>query len=283
MKKIRRLVLLDRYFETIQNRNYMNNLDNAFKREKKKNLKRSIILIGPLLLGLGSLVFDSVLLFILGAGITIGGIITIEVIDIFHEFKQFSKDYNSPNVSAKLFETLDPDQVLNNENTLKKGADFYSSMAKEQISRHESEDERKYREALNRQQLQLNQGCEILGLNETMYYVSEELHQYSLIYNLPPIEIEQTIWDSLFSSVFEVFFLKEDISDYYDYMTDLSRSVCVKSLLNNSDSISIQNFLDELFLGYGVNSDDIDLIQKSIKKGINSKSKVLNIADLMNK
>lgn len=280
MKNNRRIVLLDRYLETNQNSNYMNNLDRAFRSESKRALKKGLVLIGPLLMGIAAFLPGSVPLYILGGIVTIVGIIVIEITSAVERIKRESRDYFSPNVYAELSETLDPIQVLENENNMKKGSDFYSSLVIEQISRPESEDERKYREALNRQQLQLNQGCELLGLNETIYYVSEELHQYSLIYNLPPIEIDQTVWDSLFSSVFEVFSSKGDISQYYDYMADLSRNVCAKALINNSESINIQSFLKDLKPFSGVNNLDIEEIRENVIRVIKTKNKILDIRDL---
>lgn len=270
--------LLDKYLELIQKKNFDANLTNALKRKKRETIKKIFLLLsGPLLMFLSISLFN-LPLFICSSIITLGSIIAVNVKEIKHEIDMGLKG-NKIDVYSRVEEKLDTKQVLESTCVMKRGSDFYSDLVVEELSRPETEDERKYREAVFRQQLQY-QNFAPLGLQDTIISISEEIHDYTLIYNLPPIDIEPSIWESFFSNVFQAFSVKGDITDYYSYMSELSRMVCAKALIANSESIDINHFLDELHTSLIVTDDDMDNIVRSIKKEINRKRKIINIDDL---
>lgn len=270
--------LLDKYLELVQNKNFSINLSNALKRKKRETIKKIFLLLsGPLLMVLSISLFN-LPLFICSFIITLGSIVVVNVKEIKQKIDMELK-VDKIDVYSRVEEKLDTKQVLESTCVMKRGSDFYSDLVVEELSRPETEDERKYREAVFRQRSQY-QNFAPLGLQDTIISISEEIHDYTLIYNLPPINIESPIWESFFSNVFQVFSDKGDITDYYSYMSKLSRMVCAKALIANSESIDINHFLDELHTSSIVTDDDIDNIVGSIKKEINRKRKIINIDDL---
>ncbi len=212
---------LDSEIQLVQMEKFIDDFDNAMKKDLKNSLKRFVLVTGPLILSLiGYLSFKNPTLLVIGTSITgIGGVVTLS--------KNFIKDRKSLNLNnyksnSNIISTEqeeDVEKILQEGIGKAEGEDFYNEKYKYAIKKEESydetEDQKKYREALEKQQRQINKNCPNLKIvdndenyldkEETMVQVVREIDAYTVAYNLPPLEISNSQWDLFFDTTYNFF------------------------------------------------------------------------------
>lgn len=265
---------LNTEIQLVQMEKFINEFDNAIKTNLRSRLKKLAIIMSPLILSLvGFLFFKNPLLLIIGTSITgVGGIVTVTS-DFVKELKSINSDndYNKSNTEKE----IDVDQLLEDGIGKLKGEDFYSEQYKSTIAFDETEEARKYREALEKQQkiLKNNPNIKIidndthfLNKDETMVQVVKEIDAYTFAYNLPPLEISNIQWDLFFDTTYN-FFEKNGIEkEFYDAMSQVGRFVFAKVLLNKKSDINIYDFIENLCCldNEGVEKTEITSLQQEI-------------------
>ena len=198
----------------------------------------------------------------IGASITgIGGAVILSK-NLIKDIKSLnSNNYKANSSITNLEQEKDVDQILQEGIEKVKGEDFYSekykSVVKKEETYAETEEERKYREALERQQqnqvTKNSSNLKIVGNDgnyldkeETMIQIVREMDAYSAAYNLPPLEISDSQWDLFFDITYNFFEQKGIEKEFYDSMSQFSRFVFAKSLLDKNKKISIYDFVKNL-------------------------------------
>ena len=130
-----------------------------------------------------------------------------------------SNHYKSNSNIFEIEQEKDVNKILQEGIGKAKGKDFYSekyeSFIKKEETYVETEKEKKYREALEKQQRQINKDYPNLTLiendtnyldkEETMVQVVREIDAYAIVYNLPPLEISNSQWDVFFDTIYNFF------------------------------------------------------------------------------
>ena len=285
---------LDSEIQLVQMEKFINDYDNAMKKDLRSGLKKVVLVLGPLTLSLiGFLIFKNPTILIVGTSITgIGGIVTLS--------KDFIKDIKSLNVNnyksnsniIDFEQEKDVDEILQEGIGKAKGEDFYSEKYKSAIKKEETyvetEEEKKYREALEKQQRQRNKNYpnlkivgndeEYLDKDETMVQVVGEIDAYTVAYNLPPLEISNSQWELFFDTTYSFFEKKGIHKQFYDSMSQIGRFVFTKTLLNKKNNISIYDFVKNLYYleNQEIEKKEIVVLQQDILSKLPS-AKIINI------
>jgi len=288
---------LDSAIQLVQIEKFINDFNNAMKKDLRNSVKKVLLLVGPFMLSLiGYLIFKNPTLLVIGTSITgVGGIVTLSK-DFIKDMKSLnSNNYKSNSNIINMEQEKDVDEILQEGIGKAKGEDFYSEKlqsAIKKIEAHvETEEEKKYREALEKQQQkQLNKNypnLEIVGNNvdyldkeETMVQVVREIDTYTVAYNLPPLEISDSQWDLFFDITYNFFEKKGIEKDFYDLMSKVGRFVFSKSLLNKKNKINIYDFVRNLryLENQEIETQEIAILQQDILSKLSS-TKIVNFSD----
>lgn len=259
----REIKTLDSEIQLVQMEKFINDFDGAMKKDLRNRLKKVTLGIGPLMLSfIGFLIFKNPALLMIGASITgIGGAVILSK-NLIKDIKKLnSNNYKANSSVTYLEQEKDVDQILQEGIGKVKREDFYSEKNKSVVKKEETyaemEEERKYREALERQkQNQVTKNSSNLKIvgndvnyldkEETMIQIVREMDAYSAVYNLPPLEISDSQWDLFFDITYNFFEQKGIEKDFYDLMSQFSRFVFAKSLLDKNKKISIYDFVKNL-------------------------------------
>lgn len=284
--------------QLVQMENFTNDFDKAVKKELKKDLKNlAIILVPASLLICGFFIFNSTLLLISGIGI-IG---TASIIEITKEFinnikkldnTAYNNNSSQNNSKEDKVEEKTIEQILEEGIGKSEDKDFYTEDTKDAIDRieNESESEKKYREALKKQEEQLekfNSKFKIVGeyLNkdETMAQIAIEINAYCEIYNIPSIFLNDNEWDNFFNILYNFFLEKGLETEFYNLTSELVRYTFAKVLINKSTSIDLSDFIGNLYYlqNSQINKREILNLQKEIKAKIQD-AKITNFTDFVN-
>lgn len=261
---------------------FIDDLDKAMKKNILKRVKIFTFVIGPLILStIVYLFFNNTTLLMVGIGITSLELAITKGIDFVRDIKI--------NDNNKMEDESEVDEVLEKGIGKKKGKDFYRESYKLASETKETDDEIKYREALesqlskNSKKLPNNEN-DFLDKDETMVKILEEIDDYLVAYDLPPFTITNSQWDIIFSTIYNIFMEKGIEEKFYDSMSKIVRFVCSKCLINKSNSISLNEFIENLYYlqDYGISKKEI----LNIKRSILIKSyipKVINFEDIKKK
>ena len=259
IKKEKEIKTLDKEIQLVQIEKFINDFDSAMKKDLKSRFKKLALGVGPLTISLiGFLIFKNPLIITIGAGLTGVSGITILIKDFIKDIKEMTPKNKSSQNIFNITEEKDVDQILQEGIGKSEGKDFYTERYKNQLKKIEgyveTDQEKKYREALERQQMKDNSSKiklvtnseEPLNKDETMIQIVKEIDAYAIAYNVPPIEIPNQQWDMYFDSVYELFMKKGIESKFYELMSQVGRFTFSKSLLNKERTINIYNFIDNL-------------------------------------
>ena len=282
----------------IQIKNFINDFDSAMEKDIKGRLIKYAIIVGPILLSLlGYLVFHNPVLITIGLGATGASSAITIIVDQVKEFNKTIK-YN-PNISKSENNEKSVDQILKEGIGKKTDEEFYTEEYKsiveaeknkdeDEIEINETEEQRKYREALEKQQKKVyeynpnlrlvDDEDDFLDKDETMTQIVSELNVYCEAYNLPPLTITNAEWDILFDTSYKVFHKKGIENRFYDAMSELGRLTFAKALVNKQKEIGINEFVDNLYNLQGHNIDEKEVI--AIEQVIRSKLSTARVIDL---
>lgn len=259
LKKEKAIKSLNEEIQLLQMEKFIDDINTTMKRDFKKRFKKLAFGVGPLIVAIiGYLIFKNPLIIVVGAGFTGVGGITILTKDLIKDIKEVTpKNQTSQNVT-NITEEKDIDQILQEGIGKNKGEDFYTenykSLLQEMENHVETEQEKKYREILEKQHMKgssskikpATNNEEILNKDETMVQIVKEIDSYTMAYNIPPLEITNQHWDIYFDSVYELFMKKGIESKFYAFMSQVERITLSKSLLNKERTINIYDFIDNL-------------------------------------
>lgn len=85
-----------------------------------------------------------------------------------------------------------------------------------------------------------------LNKEETMIQVSTEYKTYKIAYNLRELSITNKEWDILFDTIYHKLEEKDQVENFYNYMSFLQRYVIAYSLIHNKKEISFQSYIDQI-------------------------------------
>ena len=268
---------LDDTIQVVQLETFVNEFEKAERKSLKKDLKKLKFSVGPLLISLiGFLIFKNTGIIAIGAVITGTGAIVELIKEWIIDTKKFNDRLNNKYI---LDEDDEVEQILQKGIGKSKGQDFYTEEFKQIIDEaenyKETDDEKKYKESLENQnktsKIKLISNDEIvLNKDEAMVQIIKEIDMYTLIYNIPPLEISDKQWDTYFDSTYQLFINKKMEDKFYDLMSLIGRFVFSKSLLNSDTTISIYNFIDSLYYleDYGIDKKEVLNLQKEIVEKI---------------
>lgn len=293
----KKIKTLDSEIQSVQMEKFINDFDNAMKKDLKSRFKKVGLIIGPLVLSFfGYLVFKNPIILTLGISVTgISGVVTLSK-DSIKDMKSLNPNGNKSNPSIiNIEQDKDVDQILQEGIGKAKGEDFYSEKYKSTIERKETyaetEEERKYREALERQRQKqitkdypnlkiIGNDANYLDKEETMVQVVREINAYTVAYKLPLLEISNSQWDLFFDITYDFFRKKGIENEFYDSMSQVGRFVFAKSLLDKKNKISIYDFVENLYYleNQVIEKQEIAILQQDILSKLPS-AKIVNFSD----
>ena len=259
---------LEEEIELVQMENYVNETEYCLK----KKIKKCLVYIIPISISIiGMIIFPHPNTLLSGIILT-SGVLTIN---------HFLEPVESPNANQNNCynnsyhdkEKENSDQILTkcmDENYME---EYYTELYQEVVKYEETEEERKYREAVERQNLKnfnihlLDRKKCFLNKNETMKQIIDEIELYRVIYKLPPIIISNHQWDNFFDILYNLFLEKGVQYQFYESVAEIFRYTFARALVNKSDSININSFVENLyFLQKGYGDFNINLKEKEVLK-----------------
>lgn len=286
MKKEKDLKLLDSTIELVQIEKYADDIDRSIKKKIKKGSKKVLLTLIPILITAATaIIFPNPITIVIFcttslASFTINTLIT--------------KDYKrkGQNKNGIFYKTPESEDITEKEVITKRGKDFYTNLMQEAVNYKEPEEDRKYREAVERQNsIQSNfevwENPEKVYLNkeETIEQVIREIDFYCKAYNIPELNISNDEWDKFFDVLYKKFVSKDIEYRFYDYMSDICRYAISKALVNNSKQITIKDLTENLYYlekkyndGVGFSKKELLLCQKEILGSI-YKQNTINFQD----
>lgn len=298
MKKIKKnkakeIKNLNPEMQLIQMEKFTNDFDKAVKKELKKDIKNLvIILISVFALIVGYFIFNSTLLLILGVGIMSSASIIKLTKDFINNIKNINgHQYNGALSEDNPEEEKSVEQILEEGIGKKEDKDFYTQQYKAIVERVETENERKYREALEKQLIKRKENSNpklksvggFLDKDETMIQIATEIDIYCKAYNIPSIIITDNEWKDFINILYKTFLEKGLESNFYKAISELVRFTFAKVLINKSNEIGLSDFIENLY--YLRNSQfetkELSILQKEIKSKIQSK-KFIDFTDFVN-
>lgn len=270
---------LDSEIQLVQMEKFINDFDNAMKKDLKNGLKKAVLVTGPLMLSLiGYLIFKNTTLLMIGTSITgIAGVVNLSK-DFIKDIKSLN-NYKSNSNIINIKQEEDVDKILQKGIGKAKGEDFYNEKYKSAIKEEsyaDTEDQKEYREALEKQQRQINKNYPNLKIvkndknyldkEETMVQVVREIDAYTIAYNLPPLKISNSQWDLFFDTTYNFFEKKGIDKEFYDSMSQVGRFVFAKALLNKKKKINIYDFVKNLYYleNKKIEKQEIEILQQDI-------------------
>ena len=290
-EKKKKIKSLNSEIQLVQIEKFINDFDSAMKKNLRSQLKKGVLITGPLILSLiGYLILKNPTLLIIGTSITGIGCVTSLTNDFIKDIKS-SKRTNSNIINA--IEEKDVDQILQDGIGKMKEDDFYSGKYKSAIKKDasyvENEEEKKYKKALEKQQhiVKNDSTLKIIGndtnyldKDATMIQVVREIDAYTVAYDLLPLEISNSQWDLFFDTIYNFFDKKGIENKFYELMSQVGRFVCTKSLLNKQNKISIYDFIENLYYleSETIEKKEIAILQQEILSKF-PPTKIINFSD----
>lgn len=257
---------LDKEIAVVSLENFMKKsdyFDKLMKQDFKQDLKRAfkimvLVFITTLITICGAKFFPGILANILSGGSLIASFGYFLVSEINNETKKRNKTLNSElqternQEEIKDVSDMDISNALDDIENMKvpQGSDYYTDFAKKVLDNQiiESDEERKYREALARQNSKIvslvNNG--FVDKKATIDQLLTEYNVYSAIYTLPPMNVSMAEISMFFGKIYE-FLEKYGIKkEFYQSTTKLCRYVYARSLVDKHEFISLFDFINAI-------------------------------------
>ena len=156
----------------------------------------------------------------------------------------------------------------------------------------ESESERKYREAVEKQQAEINNRIRLvtkenkkpLSKDDVIKQIVHEIDVYYMAYKLPDMNISNTQWDIYFDSCYAFLEKYNKKDEFYRIMSTVCSCTLASVLVHNRKQIIIDDFIKGLnYLKiYGIKEKESKVFQNVLKSQMPS-SKVTSLTDYINK
>lgn len=221
--------------------------NNAMKKDLKKGFKRVALILGPLLLSyISFLIFKKPTLLIIGTSITgVGSIATLSI-DFIKDMNKTKLNNNNSNIT-NIKQDEDLEQILEESIDKTIVEDFYSEDFKSVKEKKELEGLNNYQQDVIPDFKVVEDNNSYLNKDDTMVQIVKEIETYSVIYNIPPLEISSRQWDLFFDITYSFFEKKGLEKQFYGWMSQIERFVFAKSLLNKQKQITIYDFIKNLY------------------------------------
>ena len=295
-KKKKKVESLDSTMMLIQIDKFCTDFDKSMKKSIRADLKKAGIALAAVgTVVVGSIIFKNPLITSIGMGaFALGAIVknTKDLIKMDKEITREIKKQDSHIVELNDGEDKTPEQVLDKDIITKRGEDFYSPALQAVIERDknykESEDAKKYREALEKQQGKTEKTESKIRLVENNNLSKEdaieqlvyEIDTYLKAYNLPPMKIRNEEWDIFFEICFEFFKAHNMELQFYSYTSEICKYALSNVLLNGREDLTITDFINGVdFLRF---TDIPKKTVEGLKNNLNSKLYKRNVINLMN-
>lgn len=278
----------------VQMEKFINDFDNSMKKDLRSRTKKTLLAILPAILSfIGFLIFKNLIWLVVGSSITGISAIGVLIKDFINDIK-IEKNNNKSN-TISIVEEKDVEQILQEGIGKKSVEDFYSEKYKSAINRSETyaetEEEKKYKLALQKQQYiaqknsslkRISDYTNYLNKDETMEQVLKEVDAYTVAYNLPPLEILNSEWDLFFDTTYDFFNKKGIESEFYDLISQVGRFVFAKAILNKKNKIFIYDFVENLYYleNQKIDKKEIAILQKEMLSKL-PRAKIIDFSDQM--
>lgn len=287
MKK-RNIDNLESEIQFAQLENFTERFEQSFLKSFKKDLKRTAIFATAIVIVLAVCFFSgSPILSAAGLAIVIG----LKGATVFKGFKSKS-NFAFRQSSMSSHETPE-DRELNK--IFEEGKkpihekDFHRNEYARRASElaHEPEDRMKYRAALSKQQDKDVKSSSETTSSSVKERILSELDVYLFTYQLPPFNITDNEWNVFFDELEKLLKSKNAVISFYRICSELLRKTCAKALINKTEVITIQTFIDNLYYirgGYGnlglgienISEKEINALKTKLKSKTSS-SKIITL------
>lgn len=211
------------------------------KYKKKQHIKNTFIIMSPSVLALlGFIAFPSMIT----TGLLLVGISSTGVLTLIIEHKESNND--SVSINFPEIEPLDDTSYIK-PNIIRRMEEF---------NKIESEEENvKYDRAVEIQRLR-NYKLRLIKENDRPEYLSKddankkvvyEISCYYKVYSLPPLNINPEDWDLFINSIYELLLSKGIEHRFYELLSNISKMTLSTQLIFKSSTISIEDFIDNLY------------------------------------
>ena len=290
---------LDSSIVLVQLDEFMDDFDTSMHKSIKHDLITAAIAVTPILVGVvGYVVFKSPIVLTVGCCMTASAAIVKNVRDMIKDSKELEKELEKPNYNNDDIDedNMTPEQVLDRGIVRKKGEDFYTPEMKYVIeygkNHVESESERKYREAVEKQQAEINNRIRLvtkenkkpLSKDDVIKQIVHEIDVYYMAYKLPDMNISNTQWDIYFDTCYAFLEKRGKTDEFFRIMSTVCSCTLASVLVHNRKQITIDDFikgLDYLKI-YGIKEKESKVFQNVLKSQMPS-SKVTSLTDYINK
>jgi hypothetical protein len=259
---------LDIEFSIAQLEKYINDFDTAMKKENKKAIKRLILGLIPMVLGVIATVISGNLTFlVIGTSCTTVGATGYELASYRKEINKIKKgtyNFKNDNFDIKPPEEKDVDQVLSEEIISESARDFYSEEYKAVLKEMEKDPN-----PTTPDLRVIDNNKNYLSKKETMIRIAKEIDIYYMAYKLPPMKITEKEWVAFFDTLYRIFTEKGIEKEFYDSMSELSRMTFAKALVHKGREINLNNFISNLHVlefCNGIKKDEMTDIKKKIRE-----------------
>jgi len=290
---------LDSSIVLVQLDEFMDDFDKSMHKSIKHDLITAAIAITPIVVGVvGYVVFKSPIVLTVGCCMTASAAIVKNVRDMIKDSKELEKELKKPNYNNNDIDedNMTPEQVLDRGIVRKKGEDFYTPEMKyviEYDKNHvESESERKYREAVEKQQAEINNRIRLvtkeskkpLSKDDVIKQIVHEIDVYYIAYKLPDMNISNAQWDIYFDACYAFLEKLGKKDEFYRIMSTVCSCTLASVLVHNRKQITIDDFIKGLnYLKiYGIKEKESKVFQNVLKSQMSS-SKVTSLTDYINK
>ena len=290
---------LDSSIVLVQLDEFMDDFDKSMHKSIKHDLITAAIVVTPILVGVvGYVVFKTPIVLTVGCCMTASAAIVKNVRDMIKDSKNLEKELKKPNYNNDDIDedNMTPEQVLDRGIVRKKGEDFYTPEMKyviEYDKNHvESESERKYREAVEKQQAEINNRIRLvtkenkkpLSKDDVIKQIVHEIDVYYMAYKLPDMNISNTQWDIYFDTCYAFLEKRGKTDEFFRIMSTVCSCTLASVLVHNRKQVTIDDFikgLDYLKI-YGIKEKESKVFQNVLKSQMPS-SKVTSLTDYINK
>ena len=254
MSKNPRIQALNETLMIVQLDKFIDKFETEMAKENKKTTKWLKIGFIPFGISVGlSLVTISPVPLIVGT-VYLGTITIVKMIKDDQEVEERIKRKYNPNPKVTQLSSETPDFDFLNEPIMTKTAeDYHSDYFKQKlaeaarITKLTLVDEKGNVISSNKNnQEEYVEEPGFLNKEETMIQVSTEYKTYKIAYNLPELSITNKEWDILFDTVYHKLEEKDQVENFYNYMSFLQRYVIAYSLIHNKKEMSFQSYIDQI-------------------------------------
>lgn len=233
----------------VQLESFMNKINKQMKEKNKEALIKILIALSPITIGFIAYVISKQTLPLL-IGTTITGLsnITLQIREMRHTIKKEKKLMNKLNTEGTSDE-LQTSQIRNIEEDM-----FFSEALKEKIQRNETVDLSKYRESLE-QKIKSKNNVSLVKdkvnkqptKESQIEEIFNEIELLQILYTLPIINIELKEWEIFFDEIYNKLKEKELQEKFKEIIITVCHATISKALINNQESLTIKDFLDNLY------------------------------------